>query len=141
MEQTLKVDGNKIRALREARAWSQDQLATAAGVSLRTVQRAENESTASNETKVCLAAAFNVDHGALAASSVHQHTPDDSGYLMARTIAQAFGATALLMLLFHFSLGERSLGGTVFWIAWTVGVIAIAFTGVAIAMRKRLRKA
>lgn len=68
METQMNLDTEKLKQLRERRAWSQDQLAMAAGVSVRTVQRAERDGTASRETKVCLAAALGVPHGDLDAS-------------------------------------------------------------------------
>jgi DNA-binding XRE family transcriptional regulator len=62
MEEQMKIDGAKIRRLRDIQGWSQEQLAEAAGVSLRTVQRAEAQGTASRETRVCLAAALGIAH-------------------------------------------------------------------------------
>jgi len=67
MEAQMKLDSDRIRVLSENRGWSQDQLASAAGVSLRTVQRAEGDGIASRETKVCLAAALGIPHMELAA--------------------------------------------------------------------------
>ncbi|MBC7662860.1 MAG: helix-turn-helix transcriptional regulator, partial [Caulobacter sp.] len=54
------MSGEKIKALREARAWSQAHLAEAASLSLRTVQRVEAEGTASAETRLALAATLGV---------------------------------------------------------------------------------
>jgi transcriptional regulator with XRE-family HTH domain len=73
MESEMVLDAKKIRSLRESCGWSQEQLAEAAGVSVRTVQRAEKDGSASRETKVCLAAALNVPHDQLAAS---HHDPE-----------------------------------------------------------------
>ena len=50
-----------IRELRLERAWSQEQLAEAAGVSIRTVQRTENGSVPGLETLKALAAVFEMD--------------------------------------------------------------------------------
>ena len=50
-----------IKRLRKHRSWSQDQLASISGVSLRTVQRIENEGTCSLKSKKALAAAFDID--------------------------------------------------------------------------------
>ena len=61
MEPNMKLDPSSVRRLREAKNWSQEQLAKASGVSLRTIQRVETEGTASRETRVCLAAALDVD--------------------------------------------------------------------------------
>jgi transcriptional regulator with XRE-family HTH domain len=61
METDMKLSPLTVRRLREAKNWSQEQLANAAGLSLRTIQRVETEGTASRETRVCLAAALDVD--------------------------------------------------------------------------------
>ena len=61
METDMKLSPASVRRLREAKNWSQEQLALAAGLSLRTVQRVETEGTASRETRVCLAAALDVE--------------------------------------------------------------------------------
>lgn len=60
-EQEMKISSTKIRRLRSERGWSQEQLALASGLSLRTIQRVEAEGNASRETRVCLAATFNVE--------------------------------------------------------------------------------
>lgn len=62
----ISPDGAKIRRWREERCWSQEHLADAAGIGLRTVQRIENGDKASRESVMALAAAFNVDVIALA---------------------------------------------------------------------------
>ena len=50
-----------LKKLREERHWSQEQLATLAGISLRTVQRVEAGHNASLETLKSLAAVFEID--------------------------------------------------------------------------------
>ncbi len=50
-----------VRKLRLERGWTQEQLAAAAGVSVRTVQRIERGLPASVETRKCLASALQVD--------------------------------------------------------------------------------
>ena len=50
-----------IQKLRLKRGWSQQQLAEASGLSVRTIQRLENGQPASLETLKCLAAVFEVD--------------------------------------------------------------------------------
>lgn len=54
-----------IRKLRLERGWSQEQLAQMAGISTRTLQRAERGKQSSIETLKCLAAVLEVDHNAL----------------------------------------------------------------------------
>jgi DNA-binding XRE family transcriptional regulator len=43
----MRVDADLILSLRRERAWSQDELALATGLNLRTIQRIETEATAS----------------------------------------------------------------------------------------------
>jgi len=54
-----------IRELRLERGWSQEQLAQLSGVSVRTIQRIENDRNAGLETWKSLAAAFDVPVKAL----------------------------------------------------------------------------
>jgi transcriptional regulator with XRE-family HTH domain len=60
MEAQMKVNGEAVRALREQKSWSQEHLANASGLSVRTVQRVEMENVASAETRLALAAALDV---------------------------------------------------------------------------------
>src|SRR6185369_14273539 len=55
------INRSLILALRNQRSWSQDELAVAAGLNLRTVQRIERSGSASLQPKKALAAAFNID--------------------------------------------------------------------------------
>lgn len=57
----------RVRGLRRARAWSQEQLAEAAALSLRTVQRIERGAPAAPETVQALAGALDVPAAELAA--------------------------------------------------------------------------
>jgi len=56
----MKLSTQEVRRLRTERGWSQEHLAQAAGLSVRTVQRVEAEGTASLATASCLAATFEV---------------------------------------------------------------------------------
>ncbi|MGV8837670.1 helix-turn-helix domain-containing protein [Cellvibrio sp.] len=58
--QEMKISSAKVRRFRSEHGWSQDQLALASGLSLRTIQRVEAEGNASRETHVCLAATFGI---------------------------------------------------------------------------------
>lgn len=68
----INMNATQVRQMREARAWSQEHLATAAGVSLRTVQRVEAEGKASAETRLALAGAFRVNVADLSVAMVDQ---------------------------------------------------------------------
>ena len=54
----VKLDSRIIRAERGKRGWSQEQLAAAAGLGARTIQRIEASGTASAESAKSLAAVF-----------------------------------------------------------------------------------
>jgi transcriptional regulator with XRE-family HTH domain len=56
----MKINADLILALRKKRAWSQEELATAAGLNVRTVQRIEKEASASLHSKKALASAFDI---------------------------------------------------------------------------------
>ena len=60
METEVKLNPAGVRKLRESKAWTQEHLASAAGVSLRTIQRMEADGTASAESRLAIAAALNV---------------------------------------------------------------------------------
>lgn len=57
----MKVNAELIARLRRERSWSQDELAVASGLNLRTIQRVEKDGTASLQTKKALAAALDLD--------------------------------------------------------------------------------
>ncbi len=50
-----------VKKLRDKNNWSQEQLATMTGLSIRTIQRVESGQNASLETLKCLASVFEVD--------------------------------------------------------------------------------
>jgi transcriptional regulator with XRE-family HTH domain len=54
----MKLNMDLIKAERERRAWSQNHLADAAGLSLRTIQRIESQGIASKETTLAIASAL-----------------------------------------------------------------------------------
>jgi DNA-binding XRE family transcriptional regulator len=70
LEQEMKIASTTVRRLRTDRGWSQEQLATASGLSLRTIQRVEAEGAASMSTRVSLAATFSVALAELSADTV-----------------------------------------------------------------------
>ena len=57
----MKINKISVVALRNSQNWTQEDLAAAAGVSVRTIQRVETMGTGSQETSKALAAAFDVD--------------------------------------------------------------------------------
>jgi transcriptional regulator with XRE-family HTH domain len=57
----MKINVDVLLQLRKARSWSQDELAIASGLNLRTIQRIEKEASASLQSKKALASAFDID--------------------------------------------------------------------------------
>lgn len=56
----MSVNAKTVRLLRKKANWSQEELAAASGLSVRTVQRVETDGTAALDTQKALAAAFGV---------------------------------------------------------------------------------
>jgi len=69
MSNDVKINKDKIQKLRAIKCWSQDELATASGVSVRTIQRVEKSGTASLETTKALASVFVVTPSELQTSN------------------------------------------------------------------------
>jgi len=61
----MKINAELIKKLRTDKQWSQEQLAAACGLNLRTIQRLENTGNASIESVRALAAVFAVDASSL----------------------------------------------------------------------------
>ena len=57
----MKINADLVVKLRRKRSWSQDELAIASGLNLRTVQRIEKSASASLQSKKAVAAAFDID--------------------------------------------------------------------------------
>jgi transcriptional regulator with XRE-family HTH domain len=56
----MKINAELVFELRTKKSWSQEELALAAGVNLRTIQRIEKEASASLQSKKALASAFGI---------------------------------------------------------------------------------
>ena len=57
----MKINARLVVTLRNRRSWSQEELATAAGLNLRTIQRIESDGVASLQSRKALASAFDMD--------------------------------------------------------------------------------
>lgn len=137
-------DTNKFKALRLARAWSQEQLAEISGLSTRTVQRIENGERPSLETLSALAAVFDVGVAELAEPGVPGDSALDRRITDARSqIAQesrfyrsVITAVVVCLLLFvinHYTAPDShwSLWVTVIWFALVAvrGIRTFFFSG------------
>lgn len=61
----MEIRAEWVRSERQRRGWTQQHLADAAGMSLRTVQRIEKQGLASNESVSALSAVFEVERQTL----------------------------------------------------------------------------
>lgn len=57
----MDIQASQVRALRNQRGWTQQHLADACAVSLRTIQRIEKDGNAAQETVAALCAVFNIE--------------------------------------------------------------------------------
>ena len=70
-----RVNAQLIRRLREDRAWSQEDLAQAAGLNSRTIQRIERDGTASLQSQRALADALAMDPTELSDNGIPRLSP------------------------------------------------------------------
>lgn len=61
----MNIDAQQLKQLRTSKAWTQQQLADASGLSLRTIQRLERYGTGASESVLCVAAALSIDSSVL----------------------------------------------------------------------------
>lgn len=93
----MSVSGEKIVALRNDLGWSQRKLSIISGISERTIQRVEQDgSTCSLETKLALAAAFDVSPQALSPISDKPERADSAAKYFAKLNAPHIGSLLLL---------------------------------------------
>jgi transcriptional regulator with XRE-family HTH domain len=93
----LKIDSALIKAERQSRGWSQEQLAAAAGLGVRTIQRMESGSVASSESAKCLAAVFGVPFSRLLSEKPKAFWPRRGIWAAAAAVCAAAGSSLFLM--------------------------------------------
>jgi len=112
-DETVKIDGKRIRQLREARGWSQEHLASICGLSPRTVQRLETEGNASLESRMAVAAALEVAAGDLLDTGESIASPAPSAAVISPADRMKIGlwiaSLVLVALMFQLVVG-LSLG-------------------------------
>ena len=128
MDTQMKIDGALVRTLREQKSWSQEHLASAAGLSVRTVQRVETESSGSSETRLALGAALGVTASKLSSESLISKYPS-AGLKRGRFwgwLGWSIGtASALIAITLAHVFGDVPAGETGF----QMGVVC-AFAGI-----------
>jgi len=144
----FRPDAEKIKRWREERLWSQEHLAELAGLGLRTVQRIENGDSASRDSVMAIAAAFNVEAAAL--------TVNEETEAAIESEQKARKSLAGLRLGFFINLACWVFGMIVFagisWsdgdshfemlepaIWWTVGIAGFGLTVVIVELATRYK--
>lgn len=131
----FKADSAKIRRWREERHWSQEHLAELAGIAARTLQRIENGETASQDSVMALAAAFNVDATALSvdaeaeAKHAAKREAEESEARMRLYFYFHAASVALVTAIFGFLAlidGDWELLKVAIWFAFPLAVHGIA---------------
>lgn len=56
----MRINANLVAKLRKERSWSQEELAIASGLNIRTIQRVEKEASASLQSRKALASALEI---------------------------------------------------------------------------------
>jgi transcriptional regulator with XRE-family HTH domain len=93
----LKINLEFIKAERQRRGWSQEQLAAAAGLGVRTIQRMESGSVASSESAKCLAAVFEVPVSRLLTEKPKPFWRRQRLWAAAAAVCAAAGSSLFLM--------------------------------------------
>jgi transcriptional regulator with XRE-family HTH domain len=118
----MQIDKQRLRQLRESRAWTQSQLAEVSDLGLRTVQRIENTGMASKESAMALASALEVSLAQLYVESPTSHQRESPspklwgsglGFLLALLISLGWWSSAtaeqvMMNLTITTSLGDVS---------------------------------
>jgi len=110
----MKTNSTHIKKLRNEKLWSQEELASACGLSLRTIQRLESSGNASLETVKALAAVFEINSDDIVRSDddfqTYKHVQRGDYMLL------ALGITAFILLIWQYetaTLPPAVLGLTV----------------------------
>lgn len=122
----------RIRQLRLDKGWSQEQLATIAGLSTRTVQRIENGEQASLETLTAIASAMGLQIGDLY-QPAQQDSSDNNNQAEQAIRRQVEAETKLLSMAVRFAcIGLMLFAINWFthpqylWSLWAIGGMSIA---------------
>jgi len=123
-----------IQKLRLKRGWSQQQLADASGLSVRTIQRMEAGQPASTETLKCLAAVFGVDFSNLSPEDTVNDKREEEAFRHVRRLrgfyvhlAQYLFVNLALLAINLIFMPQRLW---VLWVigGWGIGLLAHAFS-------------
>jgi transcriptional regulator with XRE-family HTH domain len=92
----MEVNARKIKVLRTSNGWTQQHLADACAISLRTVQRVERYGNASRETVASLASVFEMNQTALIVEEQQVELVNDKSVVMISVQSQSLIIAALI---------------------------------------------
>ncbi len=92
----MEVNARKIKALRTSNGWTQQHLADACAISLRTVQRVERYGNASRETVASLASVFEMKQTELIVEEPQVELVNDKSVVMISVQSQSLIIAALI---------------------------------------------
>lgn len=105
----MKLDNDLVKSERRKRAWSQEHLANACDLGLRTIQRIEKTGAASYESIKALASVFELGVEDLAVVSVSTRQTRRYGSAILKALAAALTATLAVLLVSSNSWAESVL--------------------------------
>jgi len=91
----MDVNASKIKALRTSNGWTQQHLADACAISLRTVQRVERYGNASQETVASLASVFEIVQAELVEVEQQVELVEDRSFAVPSVQSQALILAAM----------------------------------------------
>jgi sec-independent protein translocase protein TatC len=120
----MKIDGKRIKQEREQRAWTQEHLAGATGVSLRTIQRIETTGTASYDSLNALAAVFSLSVAELRLpeAALNTQPPVRTRWLNARRILAMAGAVVMASVVMPPSVVLQIPAAILLWLVIELGM-------------------
>jgi transcriptional regulator with XRE-family HTH domain len=92
----MQLNPKTVKTLRQTLNWTQQQLADACDLSLRTIQRVEKEGTASKETTMALCAVLEVRQGELIKLEDNTNSCDGSPALNTRNITSILALSSVV---------------------------------------------
>lgn len=113
----------RVRDLRTERSWSQEHLAGAAGLSLRTIQRVESGYTCAGDTLLALAAAFEIPASEL---TKHIQPPRSAGERFLGMTGKQSAWTGLILALPALLFVVANLVNEQWGVKWAAGYLANA---------------
>jgi transcriptional regulator with XRE-family HTH domain len=129
MEYEVKLNPAGVKKFRESKSWTQEHLANAAGVSLRTIQRIETDGSASAESRLAIAAALGVPVGKIS-SALDVDTTVASAELRRIAMGTRWGYVGLLVGTLASAAGIVGGSSSPEQAGTALGILG-AFTGVA----------